>query len=171
MKVEISLEQLESLKRIRNYFAENDKTQFEHSAHFTLDKIIKEAESKTAKMKVLRIGGSIPKNTGLNPAPSVSRENSERYKKFIANVQDMEKIGFEFSYGNYFHLEKSSFNSIEELKDNAMEFIKHYGRVEIQVVNKNVKARHENIGISSSGICFIGHKKSSNEELFNLLEL
>jgi hypothetical protein len=45
-KSSLSAEEISALKRIRNYFGENDKTSFEHWAWAVLGEIIKKSASK-----------------------------------------------------------------------------------------------------------------------------
>ena len=47
IKVDISINDMESLIHIRNYFGENDKTHLEHLAYAVLDRIVKQHQMMT----------------------------------------------------------------------------------------------------------------------------
>ena len=46
IKTEITVEEMQALKHIRNYFGQNDKTQLEHLAYDVLDRIIKRIDDE-----------------------------------------------------------------------------------------------------------------------------
>ena len=48
-KMKITKNELSSLKKIRNYFGEHDKTPFEHLAYVVIDDLIKKAEKGRMK--------------------------------------------------------------------------------------------------------------------------
>lgn len=47
MKIELTEQDIQDIKEIRNYFGEHDKTLFEHKAYSVLDGIVKKWEPKT----------------------------------------------------------------------------------------------------------------------------
>ena len=46
IKTEITVDEMQALKRIRSYFGQNDKTQLEHLAYDVLDRIIKRIDDE-----------------------------------------------------------------------------------------------------------------------------
>ena len=48
MKLEITEKEIADLKKIKNYFGENDKTSFEHFAYKVLDDILKKTKLTSA---------------------------------------------------------------------------------------------------------------------------